>query len=97
VRLGVRAALAGGVEVAGDVEVEDGRIARLGVSPAGGGGLRLLVGEGATLAEAVHAVSRAPALLAGHPELGLLEPGAPADLAILDHDLRVTRTLVAGA
>ena len=59
--------------------------------------LRLLVGDGATLAEAVHAVSRAPALLAGHPELGLLEPGAPADIAILDHDLRVTRTLVAGA
>ena len=38
-RLGVRAALADGVEVRGDVEVEDGRIARLGVSPAGAGGL----------------------------------------------------------
>jgi N-acetylglucosamine-6-phosphate deacetylase len=58
--------------------------------------LRLLVENGATLADAVCAVSRAPALLAEHPELGVLEPGAPADVAILDDDLRVTRTLVAG-
>ena len=58
--------------------------------------LRLLVQNGATLAEAVHAVSRAPALLAGRPELGVLEPGGPADVAVLDDELRVTRTLLAG-
>ena len=34
-RLGVRAALVGGAEVPGDVEVENGRIAAVGLSPAG--------------------------------------------------------------
>jgi N-acetylglucosamine-6-phosphate deacetylase len=58
--------------------------------------LRLLVANGATLAEAVHAASRAPALLAGRPELGTLAPAAPADVAVLDSQLRVTRTLVDG-
>jgi N-acetylglucosamine-6-phosphate deacetylase len=58
--------------------------------------MRLLVEGGATLAEAVHAASRAPALLARRPDLGLLEPGGPADIAVLDDDLRVVRTLVGG-
>ncbi len=84
------------------IEVRDGRSTLADGTLAGSVGaldrsLRLLVENGATLAEAVHAVSRAPALLAGRPELGLLEPGAPADVVILDDDLRVTRTLVAGA
>jgi N-acetylglucosamine-6-phosphate deacetylase len=39
VRLGVKAALAGGELIAGDVEIEDGVIARLGVSPAGSEGI----------------------------------------------------------
>ena len=38
-RLGVRAALVGGAEVPGDVEVEDGRVAAVGLSPAGAAGL----------------------------------------------------------
>ena len=38
-RLGVKAALAGGELIDGDVEVEDGSIARLGVSPAGSEGI----------------------------------------------------------
>jgi N-acetylglucosamine-6-phosphate deacetylase len=38
-RLGVRAALVDGAEVAGDVDVEDGRIAAVGLSPAGSAGL----------------------------------------------------------
>ena len=38
-RLGVRAALAGGAELAGDVDVEDGRVAAIGLSPAAAGGL----------------------------------------------------------
>jgi N-acetylglucosamine-6-phosphate deacetylase len=83
------------------IEVRDGRSTLADGTLAGSvgaldGSLRLLVESGATLVEAVHAVSRAPALLAGHPELGLVEPGAPADIAILDDDLRVTRTLVGG-
>ena len=38
-RLGVRAALVGGAELTGDVEVEDGRIVAVGRSPAGAAGL----------------------------------------------------------
>ncbi len=38
-RLGVRAALAGGAELVGDVDVEDGRVAAIGLSPAAAGGL----------------------------------------------------------
>ena len=38
-RLGVRAALAGGELIEGDVDIEDGAIARVGVSPAGSEGI----------------------------------------------------------
>ena len=84
-----------------EIEVRGGRSTLADGTLAGSEGaldrsLRLLVENGATLEEAVHAVSRAPALLAGHPELGVLEPGAPADIAILDDDLRVMRTVVGG-
>ena len=85
-----------------EIEVRDGRSTLADGTLAGSAGaldvsLRLLVENGATLAEAVHPVSRAPALIAGRPELGVFEPGGPADVAVLDDDLRVTRTLVAGA
>jgi N-acetylglucosamine-6-phosphate deacetylase len=33
----------------------------------------------------------------GDPELGILRPGAPANVTVLDDELRVVRTLVAGA
>jgi N-acetylglucosamine-6-phosphate deacetylase len=52
---------------------------------------------GATLAEAVWAATGAPARLLGDPGLGLLRPGARADITVLDDDLQVVRTLVAGA
>jgi N-acetylglucosamine-6-phosphate deacetylase len=55
-----------------------------------------LVAKGASLAAAVHAASRAPALLIGRPDLGRIAVGQPADIAVLDDDLRVIRTLVAG-
>jgi N-acetylglucosamine-6-phosphate deacetylase len=55
-----------------------------------------LVAQGASLAAAVHAASRAPALLIGRPDLGRISVGNPADIAVLDDDLRVIRTLVAG-
>ena len=38
-RLGVKAALAGGELIDGDVDIEDGVIARLAVSPAGSDGI----------------------------------------------------------
>jgi N-acetylglucosamine-6-phosphate deacetylase len=59
--------------------------------------LRNLVAGGASLAAAVHAASTAPARLIGRDDLGVLRPGAPAHLTVLDDDLRVLRTLVAGA
>jgi N-acetylglucosamine-6-phosphate deacetylase len=52
---------------------------------------------GATLPEAVWAATGAPARLLGDPELGVLRVGARADVAVLDDDLRVVRTLVGGA
>lgn len=55
-----------------------------------------LVEKGATLAQAVHAASRAPALLIGRPDLGRLAIGNPADVVVLDDELTVLRTLVAG-
>jgi N-acetylglucosamine-6-phosphate deacetylase len=58
--------------------------------------LRHLVGLGATLPEAAAAASTVPARLVGRADLGTLVPGAPADVAVLDDELRVVRTLVAG-
>src|SRR5918992_843572 len=58
--------------------------------------VRNLVASGASLADAVHAASAAPAQLLGRDDLGVLRPGAPAHLTVLDKELRVVRTLVGG-
>jgi N-acetylglucosamine-6-phosphate deacetylase len=58
--------------------------------------VRNLVASGASLADAVHAASAAPARLLGRDDLGALQPGAPAHLTVLDEELRVVRTLVGG-
>lgn len=89
-RLGLRT-----VSVTGDeVRLEDGTLA--GSVLAMDQAVRNLVAAGATIAEAVHAAARAPALLADRPDLGRLHEGAPADIAVLDDALRVERTLVGG-
>jgi N-acetylglucosamine-6-phosphate deacetylase len=59
--------------------------------------VRNLVASGASLADAVHAASAAPARLLGRADLGELRLGAPAHLTVLDSQLRVVRTLVGGA
>ena len=59
--------------------------------------VRNLVELGATVAEAVGAATRAPAALLGEPGLGQLVEGGPADVAVLDEELHVVRTLVGGA
>jgi N-acetylglucosamine-6-phosphate deacetylase len=85
-----------------EVEVRDGR-AELSDGLLAGSVLamdqavRNLVGCGASLAEAAHAAATVPARLLGRPELGVLRPGGPADITVLDDDLRVVRTLVQGA
>ncbi|HEY6780837.1 MAG TPA: N-acetylglucosamine-6-phosphate deacetylase [Thermoleophilaceae bacterium] len=59
--------------------------------------LRNLVACGAPLAAAAHAAAGASAALLGRPDLGVLRPGRPAHVTVLDDDLQVTRTLVGGA
>jgi N-acetylglucosamine-6-phosphate deacetylase len=58
--------------------------------------VRNLVASGASLAEASHAASTAPARLLGRDDLGALRPGGPAHVAVVDDDLEVLRTVVAG-
>ncbi|HEU4657521.1 MAG TPA: N-acetylglucosamine-6-phosphate deacetylase [Capillimicrobium sp.] len=83
------------------VDVEDGSV-RLADGTLAGSlltmdeAVRKLVDAGASLADAVHAASTAPARLLGRDDLGALRPGAPAHLAVLDEELRVVRTLVGG-
>jgi N-acetylglucosamine-6-phosphate deacetylase len=55
-----------------------------------------LAGLGHGLAEAVAAASRVPADLLGRGDLGRIAPGARADLAWLDDDLRALATWVGG-
>ena len=78
----------------GEVRLPDGRLA--GSLLTMDRAVANLVAKGASLAAAVHAASRAPALLAGRPDLGRIAVGGPADVAVLDDDLRVIRTLVGG-
>jgi N-acetylglucosamine-6-phosphate deacetylase len=84
-----------------NVEVRDGEV-RLPDGTLAGSVLTMdravvnLVAKGASLEAAVHAASRAPALLIGRPDLGRIAPGQPADIAVLDDELRVIRTLVRG-
>jgi N-acetylglucosamine-6-phosphate deacetylase len=83
------------VEVAhGRVELADGTLA--GSVLTMDGAVRNLVAAGASVAQAVHAATRAPAALVGVAELGVLEVGGRADVAVLDDELRVLRTLVGG-
>jgi N-acetylglucosamine-6-phosphate deacetylase len=84
-----------------EVEVRDGRAELADGLLAGSvltmdAAVRNLVGCGASLAEAAHAAAAVPARLLGRPDLGVLRPGAPADITVLDDDLRVVRTLVGG-
>jgi N-acetylglucosamine-6-phosphate deacetylase len=58
--------------------------------------VRNLMALGVGLADAVGAASAVPARLMGRPDLATLHPGTPADIAVLDDDVQVVRTLVAG-
>jgi len=61
-------------------------------------GLRTLVELGVPIAEAVDAVTRTPARILGlDARIGVLRPGLPADLVVLDDDFEVERVLVGGA
>jgi len=59
-------------------------------------GVRRLVELGAPLGEAVGAVTEVPARLLGLADVGVLTPGARADLVVLGDGLEVERVLVDG-
>jgi N-acetylglucosamine-6-phosphate deacetylase len=84
-----------------DVEVSDGAARRADGVLAGSvltmiESVRNLHELGAPLVEALEAAARVPARVARRPELGVLEPGAQADVAVLDDRLEVERVLVRG-
>ena len=84
-----------------DVHVEDGAVRLADGTLAGSvltmdAAVRNLVGSGATLADAVHAASTAPARLLGRDDLGVLRPGVAANVAVLNDELEVERTVVCG-
>jgi N-acetylglucosamine-6-phosphate deacetylase len=58
--------------------------------------VRELVALGASVPEAIAAATTAPAHLLGRDDLGVLTPGGRADIVVLDDELQVRRTLVAG-
>jgi N-acetylglucosamine-6-phosphate deacetylase len=84
-----------------DVEVRDGAARRADGALAGSvltmiESVRNVHALGAPLVEALEAAARVPAGVARRPELGVLEPGSPADVAVLDDHLEVERVLVGG-
>jgi N-acetylglucosamine-6-phosphate deacetylase len=58
--------------------------------------VRTLVAAGVPLAEAVTAATSTPTGVLGRVGSGRLQPGADADLAVLDPDLSAVATVVAG-
>jgi N-acetylglucosamine-6-phosphate deacetylase len=84
-----------------EVHVEDGAVRLADGTLAGSvltmdAAVRNLVGSGAALADAIHAASTAPARLLGRDDLGVLRPGAAANVAVLNDALEVERTVVSG-
>jgi N-acetylglucosamine-6-phosphate deacetylase len=94
---------AGRYVLAGRDIVSDGRSCRT-ASGALAGGLtgidaclrNIIAMTGCGPAEAVTAVTETPARLLGRPDLGVLRPGAAGDVAVLDANLDVVATIVAG-
>jgi N-acetylglucosamine-6-phosphate deacetylase len=84
-----------------DVHVEGGAVRLADGTLAGSvltmdAAVRNLVGSGAPLPHAVHAAATAPANLLGRDDLGTLRPGIAANIAVLNDELEVERTVVNG-
>ncbi len=85
-----------------DVEVTDGIARRDGDSVLAGStvtmieAVRNLVEYGAPLAAALAAASEVPSRIAGRDDVGSIEPGARADVVVLDDTLAIERVLVDG-
>jgi len=87
----------------GEVTIErrDGRVVDLEGRVGGGTtplleAVRLAVGHGVPLVEALLAASARPAALLGRRDLGRLVRGGPADLLVLDDDLGLSSVFRAG-
>jgi N-acetylglucosamine-6-phosphate deacetylase len=83
------------------VEVRDGVVRRLDGVLAGSvlsmdTAVRNLIALGAPFEQAVDAATRTPARATRRDDVGVLEPGAIADVVVLDGDLQVARVLVGG-
>lgn len=78
----------------GRARLADGTIA--GSTVALDQAMRNLVGLGASIEEAVAAVTSAPARVLGRADIGVLAVGGPADVVVLDDELVVSRVLLAG-
>jgi N-acetylglucosamine-6-phosphate deacetylase len=84
-----------------DFEVENGVARRADHTLAGSTvsmieAVRNLVALGAPVEAALGAATEVPARIAGRPGLGTLQPGAKADVVVLDDSLEIVRVLVAG-
>jgi N-acetylglucosamine-6-phosphate deacetylase len=86
---------------AAEVTVEEG-VSRLADGTLAGAvrplawGLRMLIELGVPIVEAVDAVTRTPARLLGREDVGVLRPGAAADVVVLDDDFAVRDVLLRG-
>ncbi|MGH2850348.1 MAG: amidohydrolase family protein, partial [Solirubrobacteraceae bacterium] len=83
------------------VTVAGGRATRADGTLAGGlssviDGLRHAVRLGATLEQAADAAAGAPARLLGRSDVGVLRPGATADVVVLDDALRIRQIICDG-
>jgi N-acetylglucosamine-6-phosphate deacetylase len=83
------------IEVAGGVPMrEDGVLAGTVLTMIDA--VRNLHALGIPFEDAVGAATAVPARIIGRPELGVLEPGGPADVVVLDDSLEIVRVLCAG-
>jgi N-acetylglucosamine-6-phosphate deacetylase len=84
-----------------DVEITDG-VVRRGDSVLAGStvtmidAVRNLVSLGASVPAALSAATEIPARIAGRDDVGRLEPGAEADVVVLDDRLELQRVLAGG-
>jgi N-acetylglucosamine-6-phosphate deacetylase len=84
-----------------DVEITDG-VVRRGDSVLAGStvtmidAVRNLVTLGASVPDALSAATEVPARIAGRDDVGRLEPGAEADVVVLDDRLEIERVLAGG-
>jgi len=83
------------VQVAGtEARLEDGTLA--GSVLTMDRAVRNLIDLGIGPESAIEAATQVPAAAAGQPRLGRLEPGTPADIAVIDQHFEVVATLIDG-